>query len=273
MDSEMMRERIARDGFCVVERALSAQRLERVREALARGVELTRELPGGTHIASLDPNDRNLRVNNLPAIDPVFTELLLRDDALAAVTAAIGENVIVSNFTANIALPGSGSMNLHSDQALVIPGPWLHPWAVNVIWCLDDVHAGNGATRYLPGSHRFTTLEEVPENALEQTLPFEAPAGSFIAMEGRMWHTSGCNSSADEQRRMLFAYYSADFIRPQANWSLCLPAPVREAMDERCQALFGVTPIGNTRIGAAMTRLSGTQRNAAQIAAASTSGG
>jgi ectoine hydroxylase-related dioxygenase (phytanoyl-CoA dioxygenase family) len=28
--------------------------------------------------------------------------------------------------------------------------------------------------------------------------PFEASAGSFIAMEGRLWHTSGANVTADQ---------------------------------------------------------------------------
>ncbi len=255
MNLHEMRSEIREKGFCIVANALSAEQLERARAGLAHGVELTRQLMGGTHIASLDPNDRNIRVNNLPAIDPVFIELLTRDDALTAVEAAIGENFLVSNFTANIALPGSGSMNLHSDQSLVIPAPWHHPWAMNVIWCLDDVHEGNGATRYLPGSHRFTAEEQLPEDALGQTLPFEAPAGSFVAMEGRLWHTSGCNTSENEQRRMMFAYYSTDFIRQQANWALCLPQQVQEEMDERARALFGISPIGNTRIGAAKTRL------------------
>lgn len=258
MHPREMRRQFEEQGFCIVENALSPGELERARRGLDRGVEVTRELMGGTHIETLDPNASNIRVNNLPAVDPVFVELLIRDDALSAVTAAIGENHIISNFTANIALPGSGSMNLHSDQALVIPGPWLHPWAMNVIWCLDDIHEANGATRYLPGSHRFRALEELPDGALGQTRPFEAPAGSFVAMEGRLWHTSGCNTTRDEQRRMMFAYYSTDFIRPQANWALSLPPEVQGGMDPSTKALFGITPVGNTRIGAAMTRLPGT---------------
>lgn len=255
MDRDAMMRAIAEHGFFIAEEALSAGELERAREGLARGIELTREAWGGTHIATLDPNDRNLRVNNLPAVDPVFIELLLREDALAAVTATIGEHFIISNFTANTALPGSGSMNLHSDQALVVPPPWPQPWAMNVIWCLDDVHADNGATRYLPGSHRYLSADEVPADAAQRTLPFEAPAGSFIAMEGRLWHTSGSNITEDEQRCMLFAYYSTDFIRPQVNWALCLPPEVQAGMDAGTQALFGVTPMANTRMGAALTRL------------------
>ncbi|NNM88156.1 MAG: hypothetical protein HKL95_06520, partial [Phycisphaerae bacterium] len=142
-----------------------------------------------------------------------------------------------------------------SDQALVMPPPWPHIFAMNIIWCLDDVHEANGATRYLPGSHRYQSAEEVPADAIERTVEFEAPAGSFIAMEGRLWHTSGKNVTSNEHRRMMFAYYSSDFIRQQMNWAFTLPAEVQAGMDQKTRALFGLMPAGNTRIGAAMTAL------------------
>jgi ectoine hydroxylase-related dioxygenase (phytanoyl-CoA dioxygenase family) len=255
MITEEMRRGLEEDGFCVVQDALSKDELARARDALECGAEMTRQMLGSSHDARLDPNAANIRVYNLPAVDPIFIELLRRPDALAAARAVLGPNVLVSNFTANIALPGSGSMRLHADQALVMPPPWLHPWALNIIWCLDDVREANGATRYLPGSHRFRTLEDVPSDALERTLPFEAPAGSFIAMEGRLWHTSGRNVTADERRRMLFAYYSTDFIRQQANWAFTLPPEVMDGMDAETRALFGLEAMGNVRIGAAMTQL------------------
>src|SRR6202008_699337 len=112
----------------------------------------------------------------------------------------LGPHILVSNFTANIAFPGSGSMRLHSDQALVIPPPWNEPWVLNVIWCLDDVHERNGATRYVPGSQRYRTFEDVPADALSKSRPFEAPAGSAIVLEGRVWHTSGANRTDVERR-------------------------------------------------------------------------
>ncbi len=257
LDNRSVRQRLQEDGFCLFPQVLSVRELERARQGLDAGVALTRELLGTTHMPMLDPNAASVRVNNLPAIDPVFIELLLRDDALQAVAMTIGEHFLISNFTANIALPGAGSMSLHSDQALVVPPPWLQPWAMNIIWCLDDVCEANGATRYLPGSHRFTSPEEVPDNALELTVPFEAPAGSFIAMDGRLWHTSGENRTADQQRRMMFAYYSTDFIRQQANWALTLPAEVQASLGERGRALFGLNPIGNSRIAVGLISLTG----------------
>lgn len=255
VDHALMQHQLSENGFCVFPEVLSKSTLERVRDALDRGIEATRNQGGSTHIASLDPNEANIRVVNLPAIDPVFIDLLMRDDAMSAVNALLGEHVLISNFTANVALPGSGSMNIHSDQALVMPGPWPHVFAMNIIWCLDDVHDANGATRYLPGSHRYQSIDEVPADALEQTVAFSAPAGSFIAMEGRLWHTSGQNITQDERRRMMFAFYSSDFIRPQVNWCLSLPEPVQDTLSPEARQMFGLAPVGNTRIGAQMTAL------------------
>jgi ectoine hydroxylase-related dioxygenase (phytanoyl-CoA dioxygenase family) len=242
--------------------ALSDADLDRARTGLQRGVELQRQNASAARGSfRLDPNEANIRVNNLPAIDPEFLRLLVRPDALEAARAVLGPHVLISNFSANIALPGSGQMRLHSDQSLAVPPPWGEPWAVNVIWCLDDVHESNGATRYLPGSHRFRTPEEVPADALDRTVAMEAPAGSFILMEGRLWHTSGRNvttAGADDSiRRMLFAYYSCDFVRPQMNWNMTLPHEVRSGLDETARVLFGLTPTANSRIGAELTRLPG----------------
>ncbi len=100
--------------------------------------------------------------------------------------------------------------------------------------------------------------DDVPADALDQTVAFEAPAGSFIVMEGRLWHTSGKNVTADERRRMLFAYYSSDFIRPQMNWAMSLPGDVQSAMDDETRELFGLNPMGNVRIGSALTNLAAT---------------
>src|ERR1700691_5592374 len=109
-------------------------------------------------------------------------------------------------------------MRLPTDQALVIPPPWNQPWAMNVIWCLYDLHERNGATRYLPSSHRCLRFEGVPAHANEQTVPFVAKVGSVIAMEGRLWHTSGANVTQNEERAIMFAYYTMNLIRPQINW-------------------------------------------------------
>lgn len=255
VDIDEARAALARDGFCVIPNVIAGQELARAREALNATVETMRQRQISTHSETLDPNDANIRVYHLPAWDPVFIEMLRHPVAKAMTEAVIGPQAIVSNFTANIALPGSGSMNVHSDQALVVPPPWLEPWAMNVIWCLDDVHEANGATRYVPGSQAYTCFEDVPENLIERSVAFSASAGSIIAMDGRVWHTSGENVTENERRAMMFAYYTRDFIRPQVNWAVVLSDETQASLDEEGRQMFGLGPMGNISIGGGLTRL------------------
>lgn len=217
-----------RHGFAVVPSVLSPEQVDHAVERLwaASAESQRRGIP--THIAALDPNASNVRVFDLVDLDPLFGDLLEHPVADAIAARFLGSDYIVSNFTANIARPGSGSMFVHSDQSLVAPEPWLQPWSLNIIWCLSDLRRENGATLHVPGSHRWTTRADVPSDMEDRLVPFEAPAGSILAMEGRVWHTSGANVTADEDRPLLFAYYTKPFVRPQWNFTAALRPEVQE---------------------------------------------
>ena len=141
---------LVRDGVAVVPGVLTpaeaADGLKRLwaasRESERRGV--------AAHVVGLDPNASNVRVFNLIDLDPLFGELIAHPVADAVVSGVLGREYIVSNFTANIARPGSASMVVHSDQAAVMPEPWVVPQTVNVIWCLTDVRAANRAPLDIP---------------------------------------------------------------------------------------------------------------------------
>jgi len=239
------RTRLREDGWCVIPDILSpegtARALERLWEAAAeserRGV--------ATYMPVLDPNVHNVRVFNLLDIDPMFRDLIRRPTALDLVRSLLGDDFLISNFTANIARPGARSMPLHSDQALVVPAPWAHPWAMNIIWALTDVRLENGATLYLPGSHLCTDRSQLPADPAPLMRPFEAPAGSIIAMEGRMWHTSGANVTQNEDRALLFGYYTAPFLRPQVNHNATLSAETQAGLDPDMRRWLGLEADAN----------------------------
>lgn len=242
-------EQLQDEGYCVIPDVLDAQQVRHTRARLLAAADESERRGMSTFMPQLDPNAANVRVFFLLELDALFRELIRHPTALALVQQVLGEGFLISNFTANIARPGSGSMALHSDQALVVPEPWLQPWSMNVIWCLDDVHAGNGATRFIPGSHRYQTLAEVPDDARERLQPFSASAGSVIAMDGRVWHTSGVNRTADEERALLFGYYSADFLRPQVNWNAALSPEVQASLDADMREWLALNVSANTRTG------------------------
>lgn len=234
------------EGWCVVpdvlDTAHAAAAMDRLwaaeAESRARGVD--------TFMPVLDPNAANVRVFYLMELDALFRDLIGHPLAVEMVRSLLGESFLISNFTANIARPGSKSMALHSDQSLVVPQPWLQPWAMNIIWCLTDVTFENGATLYIPGSHRWRTRADVPPDADKKLRPFEAKAGAIIAMEGRLWHTSGANITADQDRALLFGYYTKPFLRPQVNWNAGLSAATQAGLSPQMRQWLGLELTANT---------------------------
>jgi ectoine hydroxylase-related dioxygenase (phytanoyl-CoA dioxygenase family) len=250
MDVEARKAELACDGVCVIPGVLTREEAAAVRARLWQAAHESERRGAPTRNVGIDPNEHNVRVFNLLDLDPVFIELIQHPTALAFVEAVLGPRYLISNFTANIALPGARSMKIHSDQAIVVPEPWAHPWSVNVIWCLNDIHADNGATLYLPGSHRIVHEADLPPDARERMRPFVAEAGSICVMEGRVWHTSGANVTEYEERALLFGYYSADFLRPQVNWNAALSPSTIDGLSPRMRDLLGLDATANVRLGA-----------------------
>ena len=234
------------EGWCVVPDVLDPADARTALDRLWAAAEESRRRGVPTFMPVLDPNDSNVRVFFLMELDRLFRELIQHPTALALVQSLLGPEFLISNFTANIARPGSRSMGLHSDQSLVVPEPWVQPWALNIIWCLTDVTFENGATLFIPGSHRWTSRAEVPADADRQLRPFEAKAGAVIAMEGRIWHTSGANITEDEDRALLFGYYTAPFLRPQVNWNAGLSPETQAGLSPDMRRWLGLEVTANT---------------------------
>jgi len=247
---DTLREDLERTGVAVLPGVLSRGEAAHALARLWAAADAYRARGGPTFMPQLDPNAANVRVFALLDLDPLFRQLIRHPAAVALVEALLGRGWMISNFTANIARPGARSMSLHADQALVAPEPWLAPWSINIIWCLTEVSGRNGGTLYIPGSHRWTRRAEAPADAAQRLIPLVAAAGSIVAMDGRVWHTSGANVTRDEDRALLFGYYSADFLRPQVNWNALLSQETQRDLDPWMRGRLGLDAIANVRVAA-----------------------
>ncbi len=207
-------------GAAILAGVLTREGAADVRRRLLDGAARSEADGVPTRGYAFDPDQRNQRVFHLFNLDPVFVDLIRHPAALQFVQHTLGNEFLISNFSANITAPGSQKMILHADQGYV-PAPWpAHPLACNVAWLLDDFTEENGGTRFISGSHRHGHSPDPA--AVHETVAIEAPAGSLLVMDGRVWHQTGENRSADCQRAALFGYYVLRWLRPQINWNAAL---------------------------------------------------
>jgi ectoine hydroxylase-related dioxygenase (phytanoyl-CoA dioxygenase family) len=230
---------IREHGLAVIADVLTGDALKRTREALYRAAEQDRarrrEQKFGLDYAH---DDTNQRVWNVLSRDPLFEDLAFHATAVAYVKGVLGWPALLGNISANITGPGGGEIVLHADQ-IFVPEPWAQvPQGLNVTWCLDDFTEANGATRFVPGSHRMNRAPRAEDRKAE-TVAMEAPAGSAVVFESRLWHRTGHNGTASERRAGVFAWYTRPIYRTQENWFLSLKPEIRQFASEEALVLLG----------------------------------
>ncbi|HEY3888703.1 MAG TPA: phytanoyl-CoA dioxygenase family protein [Caulobacteraceae bacterium] len=230
---------IREHGLAIVPDVLTGDALRRTREALYRAAEQDRAR-GREQKFALDyaHDDTNQRVWNVLSRDPLFEDMAFHAAAVAHVKGVLGWPALLGNISANITGPGGGEMVLHADQ-IFVPEPWADaPQGLNVTWCLDDFTEANGATRFVPGSHRLNRAPGPADREVE-TVAMQAPAGSIVVFESRLWHRTGHNQTASERRAGVFAWYTKPIYRTQENWFLSLKPEIRQFASDEMLVLLG----------------------------------
>jgi ectoine hydroxylase-related dioxygenase (phytanoyl-CoA dioxygenase family) len=192
------------NGYLPLHGVMSPAQVERIAARLAElaaaegaqaGMEVHQE-PG------------TIRLANLVNKDPIFEICFTHPRVLAAINHVLRGNFKLSSLNARAALPGEGLQQLHADWGgAVEPGDY---YVCNSIWLLDDFTAENGATRVVPGSHRWG---KTPRQAMEDPRaphPDEvlllAPAGTVVIFNSHTWH-GGTLNRTDKPRRAMHSYF------------------------------------------------------------------
>jgi Phytanoyl-CoA dioxygenase (PhyH) len=157
---------VRESGFAVLERRLDNAALVRTHRSHLEA------------LAAADPRDtarsasgRNTRTY-LPAHHRDLDWLYL-DPALLSIAAHVLQGPFkLSAFLSRTVHPGANAQTLHADMARERDVPAM----LGFIYMLDDFRSDNGATRFVPGSHRgLPGLQEVV---------VAAPAGSLLVYDG-----------------------------------------------------------------------------------------
>ena len=135
--------------------------------------------------------------------------------------------------------PGSDEQWLHRDEAVWSDVPHPHPeLQLATVIAFVDFTRDNGATRVVPGSHRWPDAICCPpiksrrRPEPEQIAYAEMPAGSAVVYSGGTIHGGGANTT-DVQRRGAHLSYCLGWLRTEENNYLSTPPEVAATLPRR----------------------------------------
>jgi len=216
------------DGYSIVPGVLSSDEAATIRAeltAIADDIPYGRNSFEGFHTQRIYALFRKTRAMDGPATHPLVLGVL--DQVLHQYQLSAPTGILIG--------PGEPAQVLHHDDG-VYPLRRPHEQVVlTCMWPFDDFTEVNGATRLVPGSHRWT--DRIPDETTEVKIA-EMPAGSVMFYLGTLWHGGGANRS-DRPRLGVVLEYAASWVRPQENHILGVPRDVVAKLPERLQELLG----------------------------------
>ena len=190
-------------GFVVLPGPVSSDRMERLSNAYTAAM------------ASATGDDIRIgststKVSDLVNRDAEFDDLYVFPPLLEACCRVIGQPFKLSSLLARTLRPRSPAQELHVDVRRD-SADWP---LLGFILMIDDFRPDNGATRFVPGSHRWSsspeeTMPDLRAEHAEQVLACGS-AGSLLVFNGSAWHGHTENTSSGPRRSLQGAFIPRD---------------------------------------------------------------
>jgi ectoine hydroxylase-related dioxygenase (phytanoyl-CoA dioxygenase family) len=228
-DVEPVCQALATDGYVIAEGVLDRPTVEAMRAELGRVLEAT-------------PTGRNQfegfgtkRIYRLFGKTRAFDDVAIHPVLLGVLDRVLGHCQLSAPTGIQIG-PGEPTQMLHRDDS-IYPLPEPHAEVVlNTMWALDDFTVENGATRFVPGSHRWEVGRRPAAD--EHAVPIEMPAGSVAFYTGSIWHGGGANQSPQPRLGVILEYVAA-WLRPQENHVIGVAPEVVATLPAKLQEMLG----------------------------------
>ena len=220
------KRRLDQDGYVVLEGVMGSSLLVELRQRILELFDEEGERAGG----EFRTEENAHRLANLVDKGDVFRRAIVLPEVVDGVRHVLG-SMKLSSLNARSADPDSDTgQPLHVDMA-AIPDERGY-WVCNTIWMLDDFTLENGATRLVPGSHKWGTRPQDvmadPSAAHPDEILLTGGAGGIVVMNAHLWH-GGTANRTDKPRLAMHAFYCRR-DKPQQQYQKRLLRPEVQAV-------------------------------------------
>jgi ectoine hydroxylase-related dioxygenase (phytanoyl-CoA dioxygenase family) len=209
-------------GYCVLEDCMGPDLLERLRTRIHELFDEEGENAGREFLQE----EQAHRLANLVDKGEVFQQAIVLPEVVDRVRHVLGSGFKLSSLNARSADPHSEfGQPLHVDMSAIADEKGY--WVCNTVWMLDDFTAENGATRMIPGSHRWGKRPQDvladPRAAHPDEVLLIGRAGSVAVMNAHLWHGGTANRTSVPRLAMHAFYCRSD--KPQQQYQKRLLRP------------------------------------------------
>ena len=239
-------------GFTILKDVLSAEEVNRAREAiLDRVEEAAGKRPDIDTTTDLDApmSDTTGAMSYVPYLlydDPVFEDILMKECPLTLIYYLVGESAKLSSIGSHLKGPGeTGELVLHADGTGPVPRS-NSALVANVNYALVPYSREGGATAVVPASHHWCR-QPTPrewrlggESANPHAIPVDLSSGDCVVWHGNLWHGSFARTIPG-LRMNLACYFARNYLTTQELHRDRVPQEIldRHADDPRFARLLG----------------------------------
>jgi ectoine hydroxylase-related dioxygenase (phytanoyl-CoA dioxygenase family) len=182
------------------------------------------------------------KVSNLLNQGAAFDHLFMFPPLLEACCQVIGGPFKLSSFHARTLRPGAHAQELHVDVSRT-SADWP---LLGFILMVDDFRPDNGATRFVPGSHRWSVTPEDTMADVRAAHDAEVQAcgaaGSLLVFNGSAWHGHSANISTGPRRSIQGAFIPRGG-RAATDFAARMPPETRARLNSLAQAVLGLPAV------------------------------
>lgn len=238
---DQYRDDFNRDGFVMMENALSKSQLDILNTVLMDWVDESRqhaepfgEIMDGRPRFDIEPVTHSAktpalrRVTSPIEVSDAYLSVTRDNAALDLIAHIFGPNIKLFATKVNLKLPGSGTaVKYHQDFPFE---PHSNDDIMTALYFLDDVTLENGPLEVVPGSHKgplyslwqdgvFTGAvdADLEEGFRQKSIRCTGKAGSACLMHSRLMHASLPNFTSAPRTLFIITYVAEDAIALDRN--------------------------------------------------------
>ena len=242
------------DGGVIVRDFIDQDLLRRLNAEFKADIEKT--APGSAIVGeemAVFWGSQTKRFTRLAARAPSFAELLDHELMHQWAARSLKGDYWLNTGQAMIVGPGEAGQRLHRDiviwpifEELGRDAPEV---LISILLALSDFTEEVGATRVIPGSHKWQDFMQTPKQ--EDSVGAVMPAGSALLYLGKTVHGAGRNVTSDQWRHGLHMSFVLGWLTPEEASTVGVPWDIARHYSQRVQRMLGYASPGRGNNGPA----------------------